>query len=107
MDSRDALSDSTAIGEIIPLTQDGILKCNFEYSFTNFAYHEQSKQYLSMPPGLASESAWTQQDVPDILKRNARRVITNVYGTGIECVESETWRICWYAHSFHSSSNEC
>ncbi|KAL2041194.1 hypothetical protein N7G274_006139 [Stereocaulon virgatum] len=81
-------------GESLGPTKDGVLKFNSELSFTNNVYHEESDQMISIPPTAQSQRTWSQ-DVPQILKDDVRRVMTNTYGKQVEGIEVESYRMCW------------
>ncbi|KAK7413678.1 hypothetical protein QQX98_007460 [Neonectria punicea] len=83
-------------GESIPPTVDGILKFNYEVSFTNTQHHEASGQTLSIPPVRTSQSTWSQ-DVPEQLKQSVRTVVQHVYGENAPGLTVETYRMCWDA----------
>jgi sarcosine oxidase/L-pipecolate oxidase len=82
------------IGESVGPTIDGMLKFNSELSFTNNVYHEESDQMISIPPAAQSQSTWSQ-DVPQMLKDDVKRVMTNTYGKQVEGISVESYRMCW------------
>ncbi|KKY25353.1 putative sarcosine oxidase [Phaeomoniella chlamydospora] len=79
-----------------PLPSDGRLKFNFQKSFTNTVFHEASNQIISIPPDAVTQSTWSD-DVPEILKQDCGRVVTNTYGDQqVKGLRVESYRICWY-----------
>jgi hypothetical protein len=76
------------------MTPDGYIKVNHELSFTNLVPHGPSKQLISTPPEEANHRCWTK-DVPQILKDEARKVLTNTYGPKLDGLEMESFRLCW------------
>ncbi|CAH0000687.1 unnamed protein product [Clonostachys byssicola] len=83
-------------GESIPPNAEGILKFNYEVSFTNVEHHEASGQTLSIPPVHASQTTWSQR-VPEQLKQKVRTVVDHVYGKNAPGLTFDSYRMCWDA----------
>ena len=81
-------------GETIPVGPLGLVKCTHELSFTYNVYHEASNQTLSNPPKPPSQRSWSQ-DVPQGLKDETHVVRNNIYGSWIQRMEPEYYRMCW------------
>jgi sarcosine oxidase/L-pipecolate oxidase len=80
--------------ESIPPGTKGLCKCTHELSFTNYTYHEASNQKISVPPKVASRKTWSH-DLPEGLKEETQEVGKKLYGSWIEGMEPETYRMCW------------
>jgi sarcosine oxidase/L-pipecolate oxidase len=80
--------------ESIPPGTKGLCKCTHELSFTNYTYHEPSKQKMSIPPKAVSRKTWSQ-DIPDGLRDETQAIAKKIYGSWIEGLVPETYRMCW------------
>ncbi|KAL9055150.1 MAG: hypothetical protein Q9162_003728 [Coniocarpon cinnabarinum] len=83
-------------GESIPMNKEGLLKFNYEVSFTNTFMHEASSQEISIPPTKDSQTTWGQ-DVPQGLKDEVLTVVKNIYGPDAPGLEIGSFRMCWDA----------
>ncbi|KAE8443743.1 hypothetical protein EG329_001423 [Mollisiaceae sp. DMI_Dod_QoI] len=79
-------------GEVLALTEDGLLKFCVDVSFKNTSLHKASGQMISAPP---DEPHQGQHDVPQSLKDECRRVVKGIYGERLEHHEFDSFRICW------------
>jgi sarcosine oxidase/L-pipecolate oxidase len=79
---------------VIPLNDEGIIKFNYELSFTNKEPHPESGQLISCPPDSVAACTWCS-DVPEILKADAQKIIRGTYGSIADELEIESYRICW------------
>lgn len=82
------------LGESIPPTREGILKFNYEVSFTNMVHHKESNQTISVPPTPLGQNTWSQ-DVPEGLKSEVRQVLPHVYGQDPQGLKIQSYRMCW------------
>ncbi|KAF2663145.1 sarcosine oxidase [Microthyrium microscopicum] len=82
-------------GEAIPLTPEGgFIKVNHELSFTHMIYHSASNTHFSSPPDSVKHSCWAE-DVPQVLKEEAMKVLRGTYGPYMEDFQPESYRMCW------------
>lgn len=80
-------------GESIPPTSDGYPKFNYEVSFTNNQFHEESDQAISVPPTRKAQTAWSDE-VPHQLKQEIQRVVRHTFGTHTSDLKVEDYRMC-------------
>jgi sarcosine oxidase/L-pipecolate oxidase len=71
-------------------------------SFTNNEPHLESGQIISCPPDSIAACIW-RDDVPQLLKDEALKLVRGTYGPMTAGLEVESYRICWYfSHFCHS-----
>ncbi|QDS70773.1 hypothetical protein FKW77_003975 [Venturia effusa] len=83
-------------GESIPPGPKRLCKCTHELSFKNDTFHEASKTTISIPPKAASQKVWSQA-LPVGLKEETHKIAKKMYGSYVEGLEPETYRMCWDA----------
>ena len=74
---------------------DGLLKFNYELSFTCNTLHALSGKNISIPPSRESQSTWGH-DVPQKLKDEVQKVVRHIYGENLRGLKIEQYRMCWY-----------
>lgn len=78
----------------MPPLPNGILKFNHEPSFTCNTLHAASGKTVSIPPPRESQSTWSH-DVPQTLKDEADKVVRHAYGSTLQGLRVEQYRMCW------------
>lgn len=91
-------------GEAVPLNDNGLIKFNFELSFTNRQPHIASGQMISVPPSRDSARVWSH-DVPEQFKEETRTVMKHIYGSQVEGVPPKNYRMCWYVLAILLAAN--
>jgi hypothetical protein len=76
------------------MNSNGVIKLNYERSFTNFEYHAASAQMISCPARTVGAGVWTD-DVPHMLMEDAAVVLRNTYGGEPNGFKIQAYRVCW------------
>ncbi|EPE25093.1 FAD/NAD(P)-binding protein [Glarea lozoyensis ATCC 20868] len=80
------------LGEVLPMTADGLLKFCVDVSFKNSLQDELSRQVISAPPDMTDQN---QHKVSETLKEECSRVLKGVFGTELAGSQFDSFRICW------------
>ena len=81
------------LGQVLPMTPDGILKFCVDVSFMNTSLHEKSGQLISAPPDQPDQA---QHTTSQKLKDECSRVVKGIFGKELGGATFDSFRICWY-----------
>jgi hypothetical protein len=76
------------------MTSEGVIKFNSSMSFTNIQPQGPEKFPLSVVPTDPHKFTWSE-DFPESLKSRAQKTMHGIYGTAVDGVHIEGYRMCW------------